>query len=328
MHVSVLFSVLVALQQHPSVHHKTKLHAHPSHLVVADHSCSVRLPLSCYLQQAGQLGGTAVTWAVKGAPQLINIAGTLSWRKLWWDPGPGAGLQTRASIFWTSLRTSKQLHRWWLSVSPWGKRVLWSAWPNKRDELLNMELSVRHLSWGEWEFRYTTKSAPPKSACLTFFCNNHVPNFRHYSMYCIFLFTTFSFKSSLPHTSYKALSHVPVVPGISVIHLCNRVMQGWSCNLPVLPVPYIAFQTSLFCLELIKRGAGAASSNDNMAMVKEHWLVYVSLVLDTARRKNPAFNISLYWSNCTSSIIEKYPPMKHFPMNPGISLLYTSIIID
>lgn len=223
MHVSVLFSVLVALQQHPSVHHKTKRHAHPSHLVVADRSCNVRLPLSSYLQQAGQLGGTAVTWAVKGAPQLINNAGTLSWRKLWWDPGPGAGLQTRALTFWTSLRTSKQLHRRWLSVSPWGKRVFWSAWPNKRDELLNMELSVRHLSWGEWEFRYTSKSVPskstpPKSACLTFFCNNHVPNFRYYSTYGIFLFTTFSFKSCLPDTSFVSCA-------IGSRHLCYPPLQ-------------------------------------------------------------------------------------------------------
>lgn len=60
---------------HPSVHHKTEIHTHPSHLAVADHYCNVKLHLASFLCQSRQLSGTAVTWEAKSAPQLLHNAG-------------------------------------------------------------------------------------------------------------------------------------------------------------------------------------------------------------------------------------------------------------
>lgn len=69
--VSVVFGVLVALW-HPSLYHKTEIHILLSQLVVGDPSCNVRLPLGSW--QFRQLSGTALTWEVKSAPQLLENA--------------------------------------------------------------------------------------------------------------------------------------------------------------------------------------------------------------------------------------------------------------
>lgn len=129
---------------HPSVHHKTESHTDPSQLAVVGYSCNVRLSLAGCLWQSKHPSGTALTWEFKGASQLLHNAGIFcgvegSMVEILPKILTEEGLQSRALISWASSRSSRQLHRQCLPLSPRDKCLLFSTKHKKRNKVLKHE---------------------------------------------------------------------------------------------------------------------------------------------------------------------------------------------
>lgn len=149
---------------HPSLYHKTEIHILPSHLVVEDPSCNVRLHLGSWLFR--QLSGTALTWEVKGAPQLLHNSGIycgvegnmveILALKQSYTPKlsfPEQGQRLRGDQFWRHSHYEKGEFCEVLNL-------------RRGMKYLNMELEDTHLTSREWEFTCNSKSA--SFWCLTF----------------------------------------------------------------------------------------------------------------------------------------------------------------
>lgn len=96
-------------------------------------------------------------WAVKGAPQFINNAGTLSWRKLWWDPGPEQGYKPEHSF-------SEQV--WGLASSYTDDDSPYHPEAREFCEVLDLIRGMNYLTWSSqsdtWAGESESSDIPPK----------------------------------------------------------------------------------------------------------------------------------------------------------------------